>query len=224
MIIHIDHLALTTDGFNDDINILEKLGYKLRFLERNVKNLKIKKQFLRNFTNNHDIALFDSTNGLSIELINYPVRGVKKSIFYPKINDNAVAKLKDMQEGFSFSEISFKSRNFSEALKFWEKLGFQVYEQDKNIVKLKFRSLINRSDYFVCIENVKGLEGQCFLDDLGFNSIAFISTSITKDRDFLIKQNFDATPIDTLELNGKKLNIFFVMGPSLELVEIIGIN
>jgi len=222
MIIHIDHLALTTDGFKDDINILEKFGYKLRFLERDIKNLDIKKQFLRNFTKNHDIALLDNINGLSIELINYPVSGVEKSIFYPKINNNTISKLQDVRKGFS--EICFKTHNFSESLKFWKSLDFHVYEQNKNITRLKIRSLINRSDYFVCIENANELEGQCFLDDLGFNSIALISTSITKDRDFLIKQNFDATPIDTLELNGKNLNIFFVKGPSLELLEIIGIN
>ena len=224
MIIHIDHLALTTSCFDDDINILEKFGYKLRFLERNVKNLNIKKQYLRNSTDNHDIALMDCINGMSMEIINYPLKGLERSIFFPKIDNNAITKLKEIQKSFSFNEICFKSYNFTESLKFWKSLGFQIYEYNENNTCLKFRSLITRSDYFVCIENINELKDQCFLDDLGFNSIALISTSAVKDRDLLKKQNFEVTSIDALELNDKKLNIFFTIGPSLELVEIIGIN
>ena len=121
-------------------------------------------------------------------------------------------------------KLIIKTHNFLESIKFWKCVGFQVCSQDSVDACLSFRSLLKNCEYFISLQKKADFNKKIYLDDLGFSSIALISTSINNDRDLLRKHNFDVTPIETLDLNGKKLNIFFATGPSCELVEIIEIN
>lgn len=210
MIVHIDHLAFTTTDLMQDIKNLQTNGYSLRFCECAVKNIDIKKDLMRNFTQTHDLALLDHKENISIELIKYP------QIYLPKINE--------VQKNYDFKKIIINAYNFSESIKFWKCLGFKECSQDTVKACLSFRSLLKNCEYFISLQKKTDFNKKIYLDDLGFSSIALISTSINNDRNLFKKQNFDVTPIEALELNGKKLNIFFAVGPSYELVEIIEIN
>ena len=63
--------------------------------------------------------------------------------------------------------------------------------------------------------------GGGLLDDKGFNCLAFISTSLERDKQSLERDGFFTTDIESVVTNGKNLRIFFSIGPSGEIVEMI---
>jgi len=71
MILDIDHISITSDNIDLDGKFLESLGYKNKFVERNIKNSRIKKTLLKQFKKNHDISFYFSDKNFSIELINH---------------------------------------------------------------------------------------------------------------------------------------------------------
>ena len=71
MILEIDHIAISSMNFHDDIEFFKSMGYELKFTESNVDNLMIKRSLLHNYQSIHDIALLTLTDNLGIELVNH---------------------------------------------------------------------------------------------------------------------------------------------------------
>jgi len=113
--------------------------------------------------------------------------------------------------------------NLDQAVQFWALFGFREVEKRQGYARLQFYSLLDKKVFFLEInEDCNRPLVPIFLDDPAFNCLAFITTSVIKEKELLSKKGAQTTPIASLVVNGTKLNIFFVRGPQYELVEVIG--
>lgn len=251
MLLDIDHVAFSSLFMERDIQILQTIGYRLDFIEANIENLTIKSDFLRNFSKHHDISLLTSNNGFNIELVNHrnchnvhpyliPVfknlpphliaDGKNNELDYNRIE--ARMKIFDIpiylernssSPEFKFNELVMYVNNITKTKKFFEILGFKVINKKNDLTKLEFKSLFSNKSYFLFLKQDSDNSVR-FLDDGGPNCIALLSSSIENEKNNLHDAAFYTTPIQSLVLNKKLLNIFFSRGPSNEIIEIISME
>jgi len=229
MILDIDHIALSSSDFSNDIKIFSGLDYKLKFNENKIKNLIIKKNFMKFFSLNHNLCLLTSKYNINIELLHHekinnkngfivPIFEFSKNINLKFKNFNVQNILNNSLDNFIFNKFYIYSSNIEDSSIFWSKLGFKKIKQNQ----YAFQSIISSKKYEL-IFKFNSFKQDYFLDDNGCNCIAFLTNSIQNE-----KRNFEAhyetSKIQTLKINKKELEIFFVRGPSNELVEIISIK
>jgi hypothetical protein len=126
-------------------------------------------------------------------------------------------------EAFRFNKVVIETGNFKKSLEFWQSLSFKLIEQDNDIAVLKFQSLLKPSVFYIYLQGTKTSNNIHFLDDKGFNCIAFISNSARNEKSIFESQGIMTTEVEEICVNDKLLEIFLVKGPSGELVEIIGL-
>lgn len=251
MPIGIDHVAICSTKFEDHIKIIKSLGYQLVFTEKNVENLQIKHDLMKRFSDKHNLTLLTAKNNIGIEFINHKyvnsndgyiipifenvpseltekIKGkkIQELVFNTKMKLDSIPNyiLDDVGDTFQFSKILVKTKNVSKSTKFWEYLGFRVLRAKKDFSLLEFRSLFNKEVYHMYLILDKNINDMHYLDDNGFNCIAFISNSAENEKKVLDKKGINTTKIEKLTLNQKLLNIFFARGFCGELVEIISIE
>ncbi len=218
MILDIDHISICTTHIEQSIENLKSIGYKLRFAERNIKNPTIKKNFLSQFSEKHDLALLDSDKNFSIELINYGYSSNQQTPF-SLFGNKKLSTLQGPSNTFSLD-----IKNIEKTITFWQLLGFKVIQQTSSFAKLKFTSFLKKCDYYLEFKKIKKVNDKCYLDGNGFNSIAFITTSLSKDHENFLEMGLTVTNKEKLFLNDKHLSIFFVKGLNGEIIELIEIN
>lgn len=254
MIIKIDHLALSVDNesFSQLIEIMISLGYKLNFLEKNLKNLDIKRTLMKKFSLKHDLALLTSKKNINIEIINHHRINKNQIKIFPLL-DNFSVKFLDGQaqngeinnmyniknikyfyqsirvgcsknKQFAFNNLIIKTADLNNSVKFWNMFNFKTVISNKNSVELEFDSYFKDNNCRLILEKNKGISKKTFLDDNGFNCLAFISSSAAKERQRIIASGVKATKIERVIVNKKKLDIFFAMGDQGEVAEIIGLG
>lgn len=231
MIIKIDHLTYITEDIQYDHNILKSQGYNTEFYEKNLINPVNKYKFLKYEQSEYSMALYLKNNSYNIELISYPEL-IKNEYRLSKLrvklenttsDINKLSELHSLQVQSSFNELIIYTYNFYESIKFWSILGFKQTEIGNDYARLTF-STWNGDKHHVILQRMDNLGGiNNYLDCLGFNNLAVISTSIEQERNRLIENKFECTEIEIVYINGKNLRIFFVKGPSNEMVEIIGL-
>lgn len=236
MILDIDHIALSYSDFSKFIQVFSELDYKPQFYEKKIKNPIIKRKLMKNFSLNHDLCLLNSKSNINIELLCHDTtnhdNGFITPIFeYPKQFKNMKEFnlklkpieipyiLKQSKNNFSFNKFVVQSNNVEKSKIFWNILGFKNIDQKKN--QYLFESILSSKKYELFIELTKSRKNY-FLDDSGWNSIAFLTNSIRKEKKCL-EEKYETSKIESLLINKKELEIFFVKGPSNELVEIISI-
>ncbi len=249
MIIKIDHFTLVTENsrFKPSLEFLSELGYKLKFLEKNKDNPVIKRPLMKKFTAKHDIALMISDGNLDIEVINYgeankknnlnivPIfSGLPKKFIFGngtskgliKINgiDNQISINKSKSTKFIFNSLIVKTSDLKESIKFWEVFGFKLIKKNKNSAELEFKSILKNNYCRLILNKKKQIDHPAYLDDRGFNFLAFISSSASQEKTKIKAAGYKATGAKTLKVDGKNLEVFFASGRQGEIVEIIGIK
>jgi len=252
MIIKIDHIAISSMDFEKHVDTLKSVGYKSVFMEKDVKNLQIKRPLLKNFHENHDLTLLTSSGNFNIELINHrhinPNYGYIIPLFeFEHLSDRSIkddqdiyfentffrdvgtmdlddlSKLNNLNgTDFQFNKIILKTKDIQKSMEFWGCFGFRVFKADNDFAFMEFKSLVDTGKYTICLQKSDTTESEYFLDDKGFNCIAFVSNSATHEREALNKKNIRTTEIAYFSINQNNFNIFFAFGPNGELVEIIG--
>lgn len=247
MILDIDHISFSSMILENDIEIIKKLGYKVDFFQKQVQNLDIKKCFLKNFSDFHDIALLKLSNSYNIELVhnnncfrcipymvpifeNLPNNLTNEKEFNNEIEYNLkfldipiITKNNHTKLDFIFNNLIIYTRNCKKTREFFELFGFIHNESADGKIRLEFNSLFNNKKYFLLLEK-RHDNSLKYLDDIGPNCISFITNSIEREKKSLEKKGFFTTRIQELKLNDKLINIFFVRGPGNEIVEIISIK
>lgn len=251
MIVKIDHIAISTPKSKEFISLIEKLGYKVNFIENDIRNMKIKRELMKKFPEKHKLTLCSLDNSFSFEIIDYdklnnnysyvlPVfTGLADNLWAEENNKNDIVDLLKIKKG--------KLDN----------LDLPVYIEENKLDKVfKFHSLIIKTEdihksvnfwkNFGFIKSEKGrdyakleyssiLDSNKYkiylilsndvkrphLDDAGFNCIALVSSSATDERERLIKEGIEVTNIESIKVNNRRLKIFFALGPYGELVEVI---
>lgn len=237
MILDIDHIALSNSDFSKFIKVFSELDYQLQFYEKKIKNPIIKKKLMKFFSLNHNLCLLNSKSNINIELLYYdatnPDVGFITPIFecskqFSNIQEfNLKLKLmkipyilKQSKNDFGFNKFVVQSNNIEQSKIFWNALGFKNINKQNN--QCIFESILSSKTYEIFIELTKSRKNY-FLDDDGWNSIAFLTNSIRTEKERLEKK-YETSKIESLLINKKELEIFFVKGPSNELVEIISLK
>lgn len=253
MIIKIDHIAISSMSFEKHVDILKSVGYKPAFMEKDIKNLQIKRPLLKNFHENHDLALLTSIGNFNIELINHRNINANYGYIIPLLFElehisnrlakddqeiylgdaflravgakdlDALSKLNNLNEtDFKFNKIILKTKDIQKSIEFWKCFGFKVFKAGNDFAVMEFKSLFDTGKYTICLQKSDKIEIEYFLDDKGFNCIAFVSNSATHEREVLNKKNIETTEIGNFSINQNNFDIFFAFGPNGELVEVIG--
>lgn len=210
MIIKIDHIAYSSMDLESDIEIFKTAGYELVFKEQHLKNLDIKKRFLKNFEQTHQLALMKKENSYNIELLNHNNINPYCGFISPyNFNDKF------------FNKIIIKTNSIENSTKFWNMLGFSTTQEFAEMIEMKFSSPVEHNVFYIYLSYNKTKKN--FLDDKDFNCIALITNSAKKEQENIIKKGFTTSEIDELDVNGQKLKIFFAQRNNCEIVEIIEI-
>jgi len=251
MLLDIDHIACSSMQFDKHIEIMKSLGYQPEFLEKNVKNLSIKRPLLSFFSELHDIVLLKSKGNFSLELLNHrnihvtesyikPVFENLPSKFIEKIEKEkfkeigVLAKMKffnipiyvnneTTKSDFKFNKLVIDTPNVLKTNQFFKALGFKELLLENDFSKLEFRSVFGAGIYYIYLKKSQSTTSLRYLDDSGSNCLAFISNSAEKEKENLDKENFFTTPIEHITLNKKIMKIFFSKGPENEIIEIISL-
>lgn len=247
MIIQIDHIALATNNFKKSTEILSGLGYKNKFYEENKKNSSIKKDLVKYFSDTHNLSLFLKENNIGIELLdhfkssgkngyitplfeNIPDKFIERketgnfleSAMVRELNTPVYIRKNTEISGFNFDKFVIKTNKIKDSVDFWECFGFKEAGSIDGFVVLEFIRPLQNNVYKIYLKQ-ENCGRNYFLDDDGFNCVAFISSSAEKESVFLKGEGLRVTKIEEVEMNNKILKIFFVKGPGGELVEIIGV-
>lgn len=253
MIIEIDHIAISSNRFAEHIESMKTLGYTTSFIEMNRENLKIKTKLLHKFHANHDLALLSSMGNIGIELVNHRTIHKSDDVYIIPIFENIPHEIIEyIQEkeidnigkygimktfdtpiyisnnvnnaNLQFKKFVIKTKNIEKSVIFWKLLGFKIIQNTTDLILLEFKALLNQNIYHLYLQKTQDQDKTHFLDDTGFNCVAFISTSSKNEKNFLDHKGITTTNIEKFILREKTLDIFFAIGPSGEIVEIISIQ
>ena len=241
MILDIDHVALCLESFEIGKKVLSELGYECKYSVYQKPNLIIKKKIMKNSSKMHDFALYKLKNCFGIEIINHEKINIVESRMIPIFENirqdflenseqfddflrfrfkkiNWIGYALNNQESFRFNKLIFKTNNLQASKRFWESFGFNSSQIKENM--LEYHSILNSTDYQFFLQYDEKISKQK-LDDSGLNCIAFISNSLEQEKRNLQNSGIGTTEIEEIEINEKVLKIFFCLGPTGELVEII---
>ncbi|MBL77144.1 MAG: hypothetical protein CL763_09700 [Chloroflexi bacterium] len=233
MILQILHLTISTIHFDNVIENLIKLGYELKLIENQQKNLLIKKNLMTGFSAYHKLALLESNKNFNIEIVQYEEINMKTQTFLsPKFQNSLINshefldKLENKDEKnylensghFEFTKIEISTQNIEKSKNFWKKLGFLQSENDSI---LNFNSLIDNKIY-----NIELIEkpSTTFLNDHGITCIAFLTNSIISEKKSLDDDGYFTTDIELLDVGNNRFAIFFCKNHSGEIVEFISLE
>lgn len=250
MIVGIDHIAISAGNLESVSDFFKCLGYEEQFREMNLTNLNIKKEFLNFYYPEHDLILFSKKGNYPVEIINHNSKGFlnKNQKFIPIIEGNLkLIPYKIISEstkiiGYKLVEFEMNHlrayykktnasqlvlnnflieiSNVSDTIDFYSKMGFFVKSMVDDLMIMEHKSLLS-DDNFKLTFIVSNKVNEVCLDDLSFNCLGLISSSLEKDLNLFVEK-YKTTPSEFLNVNGKILNIAFVKGPNGEIIELIG--
>lgn len=208
---------------------------------------------MRKFSERHHLALLSCARNINIELINHGHIHPRDSYIVPvfeNIADDLIERLVERRindcvftevriksldvpiyikkdannNGFKFNKMVMRVSDVKKSIIFWEHFGFKVLQVKKDFSLLEFKSLITEDICQIYLKKSDDVYNKPFLDDEGFNCIAFISNSAKNEKEFLDEKGIETTEIERFALNRRVLNIFFATGPCGELAEIVGLE
>ena len=218
MIVGIDHIAWATHNAADEITAFERLGYNVRFERSGVPNLDIKKPLMTKWPELHDLVMLDREGSLPIEMIDHGFVNPHRGFIHNGgliTREEFLAELPD-----PFVHLAVPSVNYEASVRFWSNLGFQKKAETPGYCEMMFTGLADKRKVIVDVVSMEKSR-QYKLDDNGFNCLALVSTNAASERKKLDKKGYRVTEIAEPETGGTPLSVFWVTGPSGELVEIV---
>tara|TARA_B100000029_G_scaffold90607_2_gene80412 strand:- start:290 stop:1027 length:738 start_codon:yes stop_codon:yes gene_type:complete len=236
MIIKIDHLSLSSENFHRDIDILKNFGYSVLHQNELLENLENKKSFLNNFHPTQKFCLLTLDNQISIEILEYEKKIYTDSYIIPHIiipkflkstlennfNFNIHDSGKKSLNGLNMFQIDIHTDNIEKSENFWSSFGFQKEIQLKSeILLMNFNSPFSNETMRIRLIQNSTQNHHKYLDQIGFNCLAFISTSIKNEKSNLESKNILTSKIQPLQIGNTLFDIFFCKSETGEIVEII---
>ncbi len=251
MIFNIDHIAVTPSSIEKSIEFLRLAGYTLKFKEKNLRNPSVKKPFMAEDHLYHDLFFYTKDNSFNIEIINYGTKPKKVSPIVPLFSNFQELDIKfsllhkrkiqsfilkevyvdgfekvlveeDISSNFIFNKVFWYVNNVRNSILFWNFFGFKTVEFSPSFGHLEFKTHLYGKTFHIFLVHREEFVNNSFLDDGGFNCIAFISNSPFQELLNLKRLAIETTAIEKVNVDSKDLYIFFAIGPNRELVEIVG--
>lgn len=206
MIYAIDHVALACSDAPSACAQVSLWGYTKVFSAMGVSNPLIKKPLMKDWCDKHDLFYFQKKGAFNIEVIRYDSTHEGGSFLDAKpLGESIELFAKDLEAGYGF----------------WSLLGLKLVRKEPDHYRCSFCTPFSPEVSFIISRRLSN-DGNNALDTAGFNCIAFVSTSLQQDRKSLLDSGVKTTRIENVQINDKKLSIFFAEGDSGEKVEIIG--
>ena len=253
MIIGIDHIAFSSSNPAVPIDFLRSLGYRITITGMQIDNLDIKQPFLQRADRLHDLILLEKQGSFSIEILNHGYVSQANDYIFPVFEntpsnisdfvsstqlDGATlekARLKTLEkeifiqpchetDEFRFNKVVITTAMMERSRFFWESFGLKSSISRADYCLLKFDSPLDQTSYIMHLVAKDRGDFQPSLDARSFNSIAFLSTSVLKEKQFLDERGLDVTEVQRLVVGENELEICFAAGPTGELVEIVGLH
>jgi hypothetical protein len=105
----------------------------------------------------------------------------------------------------------------------WTYLGFSSVAANKQWAHLKFKDFTANLTFELFIRSKNTGGQQFYLDQQGFNCLAFICTDAEREKRRFEKLNIEASKLNRFRVNGKELKIFWLRGPCREIIEVISL-
>lgn len=206
MIVKFDHISYSC-ALSQENNIRNLFsGYEVQFHEIGLENLSMKRAYMRDVQEEHNIMLLQKKGSYPIEITAYQTCHSRTS----GIEDKYVL-MDDC--------ILIYSENPEATVMFFELLGMKKGEDSV----LELKPLLDEKT--VRIQVCKAEEcAQVYLDDEGFGSLAFVVDNAKKQRQLLKDNNIKCSEVEELVVNGKELKIFFTKSSAGEIIEFIGLR
>lgn len=218
MILKIDHLSFCPVHFPEALARFESWGYTIQFLDSDLPNPGIKREFMKAFPATHSIALLASPGSTNLELIDHGQVSGQDGYMTPVFEEP-----RDGVQHRTINSVIIKTNRVEESAAFWSLLGFRRISGQNGREALEFQSLFDPGGLRIYLEEDMQLHRTNYLDDCGFNCVALISNSAERERDRLKRVSCYVTALETIRVNKQDLSVFFTRGPAGELVEIIGL-
>jgi hypothetical protein len=245
MILSIDHIALCSDNIERDEATILEFGYSNVFHLKEIKNPSIKRDLLSSNHAMHDLSLYTRDNSIAIELINHHSQRETASFIIPvftnvredqvevismegpfasavlkKSHTPIYLKQEDTRPGIHINTFCVNTNDINSSIIFWQNFGFKCSNKSLRSQVMEFYSPIKREIITMRLNESKE-KIEHYLDDTGFNCIAFITNSVERERAGFEEKGFNVTEIEPFVIADRHLRIFFARGHNSELVELI---
>jgi hypothetical protein len=234
MILDIAHLIVSSRDFSRQIRVFEGLGYRLEFWDKDLRNPHIKKPLMAEFCERYDLAFLSYAPNIAIELVDYGHANSASPYILPILeksphifNNPDIPVLNRDYSGcgnFRFNSLVIKVRNMENSVRFWEFFGFKTIEAKDWNRTLEFYSPLKNTVRHIHLEVARDGGGNRFLDDNGSIALAFVSSSLERDKSDLDKEGLIVTDIEKTIVGGREIELFFVKGASGEFVEVFSVK
>lgn len=206
MILGFDHLTLSVENIDLEKKKLEKEDFTCVFFAKNIINHPEKKNLLKHYQVNHDIALFKKNNSnLAIEMT-----------AHGNVSNSSIGSYK-----YQNSYIQLNTNNLILEKEFWlNALGFQAKES--NLIELV--SFVPSWSCKIRFNQVDKTLIYC-LDSAGYTCIALLTNNLKEDR--MKVAQFGAKDITNsfeISVNNQNLDIVMFRTPTGAICELIQIQ
>ncbi len=201
MILKIDHIAFTCQ--KAEVTEIMKMmeDWHPLFYEKHLKNLEIKKPFMRYWQEDHDIILLNSDRHFPVEITAYE-HVAQSENKYEVLGDTVTVNTSSIERSKAFYHaIGFKEEGSDRmTLK-------TVMDQMQLAIKLRIAEKTQDSNYS--------------LDTYGYCCLAFVTNNARREKNRLEKNAIKTTEIIRFRVNGRDMDIFFAWNPLGDMCEFI---
>lgn len=228
MIYKLDHISIGSNQFEKDINTLKEYGYKDEFIEKKLVNMENTKYIMDDFAEDFSMCLMHKKDSFSIEILDYQQKISDSS---ERVNitsyDSSGSEIKDLtqMENNNLNVMRILTNDLDGSTKFWQNFRFKVIQINNENVLLEFKNAMPKQLFYIeLINSSLDTNQKISINEHNFNLVAFITTSIQKDRQKLLEEGYMVTDINDLKVNSQNLEICFIYSQNNELVELIGLK
>jgi len=238
MIVGVSHLTVACPTLNIDIVQSLANGGEVDFYEQNLPSHSTKSIFLSRSADLHGIAYVRFNEGLPIELVSYYREPAGfPGVFQPyygtdmlsSVPPAAATAMEEVGITSGLNGVSVASADLGRSVHFWtQAMGYRKVTCSQDVdpsnawILLRRESPIAQWRLNLLLHHEQEVIPFPFLDGPGTTCLAHLSSSIELDLPSLLKGGGEAAtePFEMM-INGKKLKIAIVRGPSGEYIELI---
>ena len=204
MIIGLSHITFNCVDFENQLERWVELGWTELFSERDVLNHPVKLPFLNKYEPTHHLRVLERPGYNTIEIVQHGDQIFESNNVYQRVGDGVV---------------KVNCYKYHDSLDFWR--DHVEFTEDGDCL---FKS--SPFTHWNCRLRLESANEPPIskLDNTGVSCLAFYTTDISKDTASLGKKAKSVSEEFDLLVNGKKLRISMIEGPSSEFIELIGFD
>lgn len=222
MLIQLDHLALTVED-GEETNLLRDLGYEESFSYRSIPNPSNKRGLMAEWADEHALALYERPGSIPIELIDYGHFVDAPSHFklpYDAFPESESGTQSELPGNSTIDTVRVITSSVGASREFWTELGFESVGQKS----VRFNHATSQDSVTFEFQSTGRFPERTRLDARGFPCVAFVTTSLERDRNRMSNAGYEVTDVSKINLPHRTMDVTFVIGPDGVPVELLSPN